>query len=244
MWDGNRLLNENRDLITQTYIYEQFGFIPVASLDDTNNINYYHTDHLGTPRELTNEKGEIIWEAVYDTWGNTKESSKSNDDIISIQPLRFQGQYYDTETGLHYNRFRYYDPDIGRFVSQDPIGLLGGDNLYAYAPNPTGWIDPFGLARKGLKNRLPEGKKGILGPKNGTLIQKNPETGDIIQIRNYDRDGKPISDIDFGHNHGAGDPHSHDWEYPSKQAPNKQRQDGRELTSEEIEKVKSYECDS
>jgi RHS repeat-associated protein len=61
------------------------------------------------------------------------------------QPVRFQGQYFDAETGLHYYRFRYYDPDVGRFVSQDPIGLLGGDNLYAYAPNPTGWVDPFGL---------------------------------------------------------------------------------------------------
>jgi RHS repeat-associated protein len=62
------------------------------------------------------------------------------------QNLRFQGQYFDEETGLHYNRFRYYDPDIGRFVGQDPIGLLGGDNGYQYASNPTTWIDPFGLA--------------------------------------------------------------------------------------------------
>jgi RHS repeat-associated protein len=61
------------------------------------------------------------------------------------QPLRFQGQYFDEETGLHYNRFRYYDPDYGRFVSQDPIGLAGGANLFLHSPNPTSWIDPFGL---------------------------------------------------------------------------------------------------
>jgi len=61
--------------------------------------------------------------------------------------LRFQGQYYDYETGLHYNRFRYYDPDVGRFVSQDPIGLAGGTNIYQYAPNPLMWIDPLGLAK-------------------------------------------------------------------------------------------------
>ena len=60
------------------------------------------------------------------------------------QPLRFPGQYADESTGLHYNTFRYYDPDVGRFISQDPIGLMGGENLYAYAPNPTGWIDPWG----------------------------------------------------------------------------------------------------
>jgi RHS repeat-associated protein len=64
------------------------------------------------------------------------------------QPFRFQGQQFDEETGLHYNRHRYYDPGIGRFVSQDPIGLLGGSNLFAYAPNPFGWIDPFGLNKK------------------------------------------------------------------------------------------------
>jgi RHS repeat-associated protein len=61
------------------------------------------------------------------------------------QNLRFQGQYFDEETGLHYNRFRYYDPDVGRFVNQDPIGLAGGNNLFRYAPNPIAWIDPFGL---------------------------------------------------------------------------------------------------
>jgi RHS repeat-associated protein len=63
------------------------------------------------------------------------------------QPFRFQGQQYDEETGLHYNRFRYYDPGVGRFVSQDPIGLLGGFNVFTYAPNPLRWIDAYGLAK-------------------------------------------------------------------------------------------------
>jgi RHS repeat-associated protein len=60
--------------------------------------------------------------------------------------LRFQGQYYDDETGLHYNRHRYYDPQTGRFISKDPIGLAGGINVYQYAPNPITWLDPFGLS--------------------------------------------------------------------------------------------------
>ena len=60
-------------------------------------------------------------------------------------PLRFQGQYFDAETGLHYNRFRYYDPQTGRFTTQDPISLAGGINLYQYAPNPVLWVDPLGL---------------------------------------------------------------------------------------------------
>ena len=68
------------------------------------------------------------------------------------QPLRFQGQYFDQETGLHYNRFRYYDPIIGRFVHQDPIGLYGEENLYGYGPNPLDWIDPEGLSTH--RNRM------------------------------------------------------------------------------------------
>nr|WP_255263711.1 RHS repeat-associated core domain-containing protein [Pseudomonas aegrilactucae] len=60
-------------------------------------------------------------------------------------PIRFQGQYHDHETGLHYNRYRYYDPEVGRFIGQDPIGYAGGLNLFAYTPNPVGWIDPLGL---------------------------------------------------------------------------------------------------
>jgi len=78
---------------------------------------------------------------------------------VAFQPLRFQGQYYDTETGLHYNRFRYYDPDVGRFTSKDPIGLLGGDNLYMYAPNPMGWVDPLGLKKCGPNGNSKNSKK-------------------------------------------------------------------------------------
>jgi RHS repeat-associated protein len=62
------------------------------------------------------------------------------------QPLRYPGQYADQGTGLHYNTFRYYDPEIGRFISHDPIGLAGGKNLYSYAPNPESWRDPLGWA--------------------------------------------------------------------------------------------------
>jgi RHS repeat-associated protein len=71
---------------------------------------------------------------------NANANAHSGDEVH--QPLRFQGQYFDEETGLHYNRFRYYDPDCGRFVSQDPIGLNGGTNLFAHAPSPNNWIDP------------------------------------------------------------------------------------------------------
>jgi len=115
----------------------------VALVQD-NEVYHYHLDHLGTPRELTNNKGDIVWKVRYRTWGNValKECEEIENNI------RFQGQYFDEETGLHYNRHRYYNPDTGQFISQDPIGLLGGVNNYQYAPNPLGWIDPFGLTCK------------------------------------------------------------------------------------------------
>jgi len=164
-WDGNRLLCEKRNSKVQTYIYEQEGFVPVATLDEENTINYYHTDHLGTPQEMTNTEGDIVWEAEYSTWGNTakvsyKQVDANMQDEVAFQPLRFQGQYYDTETGLHYNRFRYYDPDVGRFTTQDPIQLAGGLNLYQYAPNPMLWVDPLGLSS--MKCKCPDNCDEIL----------------------------------------------------------------------------------
>lgn len=122
---------------------------PAKSLDD---ICFYHCDHLGTPQEITDYTGTVIWKANYLAWGECKaEKAKTNffenSEIISNN-IRFQGQYFDKETGLHYNRYRYYSPYVGRFISKDPIGLLGGHNLYAYAPNPIYWIDPLGLAKK------------------------------------------------------------------------------------------------
>jgi RHS repeat-associated protein len=70
------------------------------------------------------------------------------------QNIRFQGQYLDPETGLHYNTFRYYDPDIGRFTTPDPIGLNGGLNLYQYAPNPISWVDPWGWCKSGKPTKF------------------------------------------------------------------------------------------
>ncbi|MCK0206367.1 RHS repeat domain-containing protein [Ornithobacterium rhinotracheale] len=92
---------------------------------------HYHNDHLGTPNELSDNEGNIIWLADYQAWGNTAKVVWNEIKLGSyavardeLQPIRFQGQYIDQETGLHYNRFRYYDADVGMFISHDPIGLL------------------------------------------------------------------------------------------------------------------------
>ncbi len=117
-----------------------------------DDVWFYHCDHLGTPQEMSDHTGAIIWKAEYKAWGECRtEKAKSNffenSEIISNN-IRFQGQYFDQETGLHYNRYRYYSPYVGRFVSKDPITLLGGNNFYLYTANPIKYIDPIGLATR------------------------------------------------------------------------------------------------
>ena len=112
---------------------------------------YYQLDHLGTPIAAHNAKGEAVWTAEYEAWGRICKETVS-DGLKTNIPFRFQGQYYDEESGLHYNRFRYYDPEIGRFVSQDPIGLDGGLNIYVYVKNPVQWVDPSGLDSQWVRN--------------------------------------------------------------------------------------------
>ncbi|MDG6894315.1 RHS repeat-associated core domain-containing protein [Volucribacter amazonae] len=87
---------------------------------------------------------KLCWYGDYQGWGAVKNEYALTPHIH--QPFRLQNQYYDQETGLHYNFYRYYDPHMGRFTQRDPIGLLGGENLYQFAPNTVSWVDPSGLA--------------------------------------------------------------------------------------------------
>ena len=120
---------------------------PERAVKPFDAIAFYQCDHLGTPQELTDMNGEIAWAAEYKAWGLAYEAmSKAGKAAGLKQPIRFQGQYFDHETGLHYNRHRYYDPHSGRFVSKDPIGLRGGINLHGYVSNPNMQIDILGLS--------------------------------------------------------------------------------------------------
>ncbi|WP_235862891.1 RHS repeat-associated core domain-containing protein [Vibrio ruber] len=131
----------------QTYLYEYGSFKPLALVTGEGADNatpyFYHLDQIGTPLEITDATGAVAWSVDYHSYGNVAYQRKA--EIVS--PLRFQGQYYDAETGLHYNRHRYYSPSTGRFITPDPIGLAGGLNNYQYVKNPTGWIDPLGLTQ-------------------------------------------------------------------------------------------------
>ena len=105
--------------------------------------HYFQCDQIGIPREMADLVGNLLWFGNYTGWGRLKEETKVTD--RAYQPFRLQNQHADRETGLHYNFFRYYEPEVGRFMNRDLIGLWGGGNLYVFAPNGQIFIDPFGL---------------------------------------------------------------------------------------------------
>ncbi|QIO10376.1 hypothetical protein G8D99_07885 [Acinetobacter lanii] len=187
--------------LSQTHIKQASNDEPPKPKHNQHQLYWYQNDHLGTPRELTSKNGNIEWEAVYQAWGNTvtvewQEVAQTQElnpiqlnateQSYLLQPHRFQGQIYDVETGLHYNRFRYYDPDAGRFISHDPIGLAGGDNNFQYAPNPIGWIDILGLSCE-KASKIDWGRKGFSKGKLSIHYQKHvidqKEFGDITQTQ-------------------------------------------------------------
>ncbi|MFJ1214043.1 RHS repeat-associated core domain-containing protein [Burkholderia pyrrocinia] len=127
-------------------------WLPPPPAPAIDSLAWYQCDHLGTPQELTDEQSEIAWSAEYRAWGAVKEViRKTSDGRVELRnPIRFQGQYHDHETGLHYNRHRYFDYGTGRYLSPDPLGLGGGINVYAYAGgNPVAYYDPLGLKKFG-----------------------------------------------------------------------------------------------
>ncbi|WP_244599799.1 RHS repeat domain-containing protein, partial [Escherichia coli] len=191
LWDGMRLAQESRPEGTGSlYIYRDPGsYEPLARVDKAgkegpNRILYFHTDVNGAPEEMTDSDGKIVWETGYQVWSNTIQEK---DHGRVEQNLRYQGQYLDRETGLHYNLHRYYDPDVGRFMVTDPIGLNGGLNLYAYAPNPLSWIDPLGLFCGTAKNaKWNKARQNVDGPGLRDHFEKHGSQVGANSVKEYD----------------------------------------------------------
>ena len=161
VWDGNTPLHEwtetyhrawdrekeqeywdiwKRPLIT--YIFEEGTFVPAAKIAGDKAYSIV-TDYLGTPVEAYDTDGNSVWEREL----NSYDRVRTEKGTANFVPFRYQGQYEDAETGLYYNRFRYYSPDEGMYISQDPIGLGSGEpNLYAYVQEPNTLVDLFGLS--------------------------------------------------------------------------------------------------
>jgi RHS repeat-associated protein len=123
-----------------TWLFHPESFAPLAKVVNGERYGIV-TDHLGTPRAMFDASGDQIWAADIDTYGELRNVRGEK----AACPFRWPGQYEDAETGLYYNRLRYYDP-AGQYVSRDPIGLFGGLHVHAYVGNPTESIDPLGLA--------------------------------------------------------------------------------------------------
>ncbi|WP_303848890.1 DUF6531 domain-containing protein [Apibacter mensalis] len=167
IWDGNVLLHEwNYNLENSpkllsdvkgnvryehdepienliTWVYEEGSLVPTAKLCEDKSYSIV-SDYLGRPAQAYDDKGELVWQVEFDIYGRIRENLFNNKSFI---PFRQLGQYEDVETGLYYNRFRYYDSNTGTYISQDPIGLAGNNpNFYAYVHDSNAWMDPFGLS--------------------------------------------------------------------------------------------------
>ena len=140
--ESNQVIAEydSNGAVIAEYVY--FGLRPVA-VKRNGSLNIVHTDYLGTPRVITSgtNGGSVVWQWKNDNpYGNNKAQG-----TLEFN-LRFAGQYYDSESGLHYNINRTYDPETGRYLQSDPIGLAGGTNTYNYVnKNPLDSVDPLGL---------------------------------------------------------------------------------------------------
>ncbi|MGQ0593581.1 MAG: RHS repeat-associated core domain-containing protein, partial [Gammaproteobacteria bacterium] len=141
---GGKLIAETKDDGTPIRDYLWHDDEPLAQIDTAQGfetLRYLHTNHLQTPRLATGTSGAILWRWEGEAFGSTAPELAS-----ATINLRFPGQYFDAETGLHYNYFRDYDPSTGRYVQSDPVGLDGGINTYSYVDgNPLSETDPLGL---------------------------------------------------------------------------------------------------
>ncbi|MBY4694727.1 DUF6531 domain-containing protein [Burkholderia latens] len=213
VWEGLRLVQEVRETGVSSYVYSPGEpYSPAARVDAvlaealaaaaidtakrTSRIYHFHTDLVGAPLEMTDESGELTWAGQYSAWGKVEPGSWQSTTARTDQPLRYAGQYADDSTGLHYNTFRYYDPDVGRFINHDPIGLLGGENLYAYAANPLTLVDPMGWCSTKLGNNM--GARSGDGMANHHLIpeelMKHPDYAAMFnRLRGMGFDGDGAS---------------------------------------------------
>ncbi|MBT2333170.1 RHS domain-containing protein [Variovorax paradoxus] len=180
---GNSGNHDPRYLNAREYVYYPYTFVPLALIErssDRTDILHYHVDPNGCPTRLTNEEGRTVWSASYDAWGAI--SAFHREEVFN--PLRFQGQYFDPETGLHYNRYRYFDPNSGQFISQDPLRLRAGENLTRYAENPILGIDPLGLVSG---SKIPYWEIGEKGRHEHPIIAR--VRGDDGKFDHYENPG-------------------------------------------------------
>ncbi|MGW1490262.1 DUF6531 domain-containing protein [Streptomyces sp. NPDC002402] len=185
-WDGPLLIEQYDETAETILTWEYEGHRPLTQYerrpmgDDEVDARFFAivTDLVGTPTELVSPEGKAAWRSRSTCWGTTGWNTSAT----AYTPLRFPGQYFDPETGLHYNYFRHYDPDTARFTSPDPLGLAPAPNPSTYVVNPWVWTDPLGLAPKRCKmdaydwdGSIRYGKLDHLGRPTGVYACLRPE---------------------------------------------------------------------
>ncbi|EEZ5610081.1 RHS repeat protein, partial [Escherichia coli] len=195
---ADRVSSESRAWLAQCGLtVEQLEKQVEPEYTPARTLHLYHCDHRGLPLALISEDGNTAWSAEYDEWGN--QLNEENPHHLH-QPYRLPGQQHDEESGLYYNRHRYYDPLQGRYITPDPIGLRGGWNMYQYPLNPIQVIDPMGL--DAIENMT---SGGLIYAVSGVpgLIAANSITNSAYQF-GYDMDA-----IVGGAHNGAADAMRH-----------------------------------
>jgi RHS repeat-associated protein len=229
------------------YLPTANGAMPIAAV--INGAKFaVHADHLNTPRRLTNDQGQPVWQWAYSAFGDNQPTTaryRFADPVLNPNPgttgyaelvynKRYDGQYFDKETWLNYNYFRGYSPTTGRYTQSDPIGLDGGWNRFGYVnANPLKYSDPRGLCPMCLIPALPYvGEAAVVAAawwaSQNTFQDKTPNRGNpgdwhtnpgSGQERLYGLDGRPAVDIDWDHDHGQGQPHPHNWSPNGREVP-------------------------
>uniref|UniRef100_A0AAU2V406 DUF6531 domain-containing protein n=1 Tax=Streptomyces sp. NBC_00003 TaxID=2903608 RepID=A0AAU2V406_9ACTN len=183
-WDGTTLCEQttlsSASAVAVSLTWDHEGLRPIAQTERISTASQSSvderffaivTDLIGTPSELIDEAGEVAWRTRSTLWGTTTW----NTDAHAYTPLRFPGQYFDPETGLHYNYFRYYDPEGARYVSADPLGLTPAPNPAAYVSNPFVWTDPLGLSPCPEHPAITETREKV---GEGSIVSQHPMTPD------------------------------------------------------------------
>jgi RHS repeat-associated protein len=170
LWDGN-VLAEERDSERgkRVFVHEPGTFVPMLQ-QEQGEVFAYANDHLGTPKELVDANGRVAWAASHSAWGTIAETyidreTKRTRPVVS--PFRLLGQYFDIETGLSHTRFRYFDAEIGGWISADPLGLSGGSGLFGFNGGPLDTVDPFGLCPNSSSESVTAAPAPVFTPKAG-----------------------------------------------------------------------------
>ena len=175
-----------------TWVYDSDSYVPTAKIVGDKHYSII-SDYIGRPVQAYDDKGNVVWQTDYDIYGNLRNLHGNRQFI----PFRQLGQYEDDETRLYYNRFRYYDPRIGNYISQDPIRLMGNNpTLYGYVGDLNKWADVFGLkCKKSNTAKVYEDKKGRWRNPDGTFAKDPGWPDNFGFVKGKDK----IGSLDVGH---------------------------------------------